>query len=59
MYSTSLLERKGLANLREIWQKSIDASLTHGHNDGVVVNARATLHHLEKLLMHLNLHHLS
>ena len=37
---TSLLERKGLADLREIWQKSIDASLTHGQNDGVVVNAR-------------------
>ncbi len=38
--STSLLERKGLAELREIWQKSIDDSLEHGHNDGVVVNAR-------------------
>ena len=37
---TSLLERKGLAELRETWQKSIDDSLTHGHNDGVVVNAR-------------------
>ena len=37
---TSLLKRKGLADLREIWQKSIDVSLTHGQNDGVVVNAR-------------------
>ena len=37
---TSLLKRKGLADLREIWQKSIDASLTLGQNDGVVVNAR-------------------
>jgi len=37
---TSLLERKGLADLRETWQKSIDDNLTHGQNDGVVVNAR-------------------
>jgi tRNA modification GTPase len=37
---TSLLERKGLAELRETWQKSIDASLTQAQNDGVVVNAR-------------------
>ena len=37
---TSLLEQKGLAELRETWQKSIDDSLTHGYNDGVVVNAR-------------------
>ena len=38
--STSLLERKGLAELRETWQKSIDDSLTYGQNNGVVVNAR-------------------
>jgi tRNA modification GTPase len=38
--STSLLERTGLAELRETWQKSIDDSLTHGQSDGVVVNAR-------------------
>ena len=37
---TSLLERKGLADLREIWLESIDASLTQPQNDGVVVNAR-------------------
>lgn len=37
---TSLLERKGLAELREIWLQSIDASLTQPQNDGVVVNAR-------------------
>jgi tRNA modification GTPase len=38
--STSLLEGQGLAELRDTWQKSIDASLTNGQNDGVVVNAR-------------------
>ena len=37
---TSLLERTGLSELREIWEKTFDDSLTHGHNDGVVVNAR-------------------
>ncbi|MGZ0656826.1 tRNA uridine-5-carboxymethylaminomethyl(34) synthesis GTPase MnmE [Coraliomargarita sp. W4R72] len=37
---TSLLERKGLAELRAAWLKSIDASLTQPQNDGVVVNAR-------------------
>lgn len=37
---TSLLERKGLEELRETWQKAIDASLTQAQNDGVVVNAR-------------------
>lgn len=37
---TSLLERKGLAELREVWLQSIDASLTQPQNDGVVVNAR-------------------
>ena len=38
--STSLLERKGLAELRECWLQLIDASLTQPQNDGVVVNAR-------------------
>ncbi|MDQ8207220.1 tRNA uridine-5-carboxymethylaminomethyl(34) synthesis GTPase MnmE [Coraliomargarita sp. SDUM461003] len=37
---TSLLERKGLAELREVWLQSIDASLTQPQGDGVVVNAR-------------------
>lgn len=37
---TSLLERKGLAEFRKVWQLSIDASLTQPQNDGVVVNAR-------------------
>ena len=37
---TSLLKRTGLSELREIWEKTFDDSLTHGHNDGVVVNAR-------------------
>jgi tRNA modification GTPase len=37
---TSLLEHKGLADLRQLWLKSIDASLTQPQNDGVVVNAR-------------------
>lgn len=37
---TSLLERKGLAQLREVWLQSIDSSLTQPQNDGVVVNAR-------------------
>lgn len=37
---TSLLERKGLAELREVWLQSIDSSLTQPQNDGVVVNAR-------------------
>ncbi len=37
---TSLLERKGLAELREVWLQSIDSSLSQPQNDGVVVNAR-------------------
>ncbi len=37
---TSLLERKGLSELRQVWLQSIDASLTQPQNDGVVVNAR-------------------
>ena len=37
---TSLLERKGLKELREVWLESIDVSLAQPHNDGVVVNAR-------------------
>ncbi|WPJ94078.1 hypothetical protein SH580_11600 [Coraliomargarita algicola] len=35
-----MLERKGIAELREVWQQSIDASLTQPQSDGVVVNAR-------------------
>jgi tRNA modification GTPase len=37
---TSLLEHKGLADLRQTWLDSIDASLIQPQNDGVVVNAR-------------------
>jgi tRNA modification GTPase len=37
---TSLLSREGLAELREAWLTSIDATLSQPHNDGVVVNAR-------------------
>ena len=36
----SLLQRKGLAELRDAWLQSIDASLSQPQNDGVVVNAR-------------------
>lgn len=37
---TSLLEGRGLAELRELWTQSIDSSLTQPQSDGVVVNAR-------------------
>lgn len=37
---TSLLERKGLKELREVWLESIDSTLSQPHNDGLVVNAR-------------------
>jgi tRNA modification GTPase len=38
--TTSILERKGLSELRQHWLSSIDASLTQPQNDGVIVNAR-------------------
>lgn len=37
---TSLLCHEGLAELREAWLASIDATLSQPHKDGVVVNAR-------------------
>jgi tRNA modification GTPase len=37
---TSLLEREGIAELRETWESSIDSSLSQPQSDGVVVNAR-------------------
>jgi tRNA modification GTPase len=37
---TSLLEGRGLEDLRELWAQSIDSSLTQPQSDGVVVNAR-------------------
>lgn len=37
---TSLLEREGISELRDVWEQSIDASLSQPQNDGVVVNAR-------------------
>lgn len=37
---TSLLEGRGLAELRDVWEESIDTSLSQPQNDGVVVNAR-------------------
>ena len=37
---TSLVERKGIADLRTTWEASIDASLSQPQSDGVVVNAR-------------------
>jgi len=36
----SLLERKGLSELRSMWQKSIEAGLKLPNADGVIVNAR-------------------
>lgn len=38
--STSLLGHRGLAELREVWQHSINSSLSQPQKDGVVVNAR-------------------
>jgi tRNA modification GTPase len=37
---TSLVEREGIADLRNTWEASIDASLSQPQGDGVVVNAR-------------------